>query len=769
MAENINVIKRGERGKEPLNIEKIHEMVEYAVEGVTGVSSSQVEMSSGLQFYDGISTDEIQQILIKSAADLISLDAPNYQYVAARLLLYSLRKQVIGRLWDHPHIYEHVQKAVDKKIYDPELLEKYQKKDFDRMENWLNHERDYTFTYAGLRQVIDKYLVQDRSNGEIFETPQFMYMMIAASVFMNYPKEKRMTYVKKYYDAISTFKINIPTPVMAGVRTPLKQYASCVLVDTDDTLPSIFSSDMAIGRYVAQRAGIGINAGRIRAINSRIRGGEVQHTGVIPFLKKFEATVKCCTQNGVRGGSATVHFPIWHQEIEDIIVLKNNKGSEDNRVRKLDYSIQISKLFYERFIQEGEITLFSPHEVPELYEAWGTPEFDELYEKAERKLSIKKKKVNAQELFMDILKERAETGRIYIMNIDHCNSHSSFKDLIRMSNLCQEITLPTDPIQHIDGEGEIALCILSAINVGTIDKRDELEELCEIAVRGLDEIIDHQQYPVKAAEISTKARRSLGIGYIGLAHYLAKKGYSYEQKMGWKQVDKLTEAFQYYLLKASVQVAKEKGKCEYFNRTKYSDGILPIDTYKKEVDEVVTRNLTYDWEWLRKEIKEHGLRHSTLSAQMPSESSSVVSNATNGIEPPRDYLSVKKSKKGPLKQVVPEYRKLKNNYTLLWDMKSNEGYINIVAVMQKYFDQAISGNWSYNPEHFEDNQVPISQMAQDLLTTYRLGWKTSYYQNTYDAKKDIDEPAHPVGFNDNVPEDKPEEDEDPENCDSCTI
>jgi ribonucleoside-diphosphate reductase alpha chain len=556
---------------------------------------------------------------------------------------------------------------------------------------------------------------------------------------------------------------------MAGVRTPLKQYASCVLVDTDDTLPSIFSSDMAIGRYVAQRAGIGINAGRIRAINSRIRGGEVQHTGVIPFLKKFEATVKCCTQNGVRGGSATVHFPIWHQEIEDIIVLKNNKGSEDNRVRKLDYSIQISKLFYERFIQEGEITLFSPHEVPELYDAWGTPEFDDLYEKAERKTSVNKKKVNAQELFFSILKERAETGRIYIMNIDHCNTHSSFKDLIRMSNLCQEITLPTDPIQHIDGEGEIALCILSAINVGTIDKRDELEELCEIAVRGLDEIIDHQQYPVRAAEISTKARRSLGIGYIGLAHYLAKKGYSYEQKMGWKQVDKLTEAFQYYLLKASSNLAKEKGKCEYFDRTKYSDGILPIDTYKKEVDEVVTRNLTYDWEWLRKEIKEHGLRHSTLSAQMPSESSSVVSNATNGIEPPRDYLSVKKSKKGPLKQVVPEYRKLKNNYTLLWDMKSNEGYINIVAVMQKYFDQAISGNWSYNPEHFEDNQVPISQMAQDLLTTYRLGWKTSYYQNTYDAKKDIDEPAHPVGFIDNVPEDKPEEDEDPENCDSCTI
>ena len=767
--QEINVVKRGVRGKEPLNIDKIHDMVEYAVEDIKGVSSSQVEMNSGLQFYDGMSTDDIQQILIKSAADLISLDNPNYQYVAARLLLYSLRKQVINKLWDHPHIYDHVKKGVEIKVYDENILKWYDKKDFDRMENWINHERDYTFTYAGLRQVIDKYLVQDRSNNNVFETPQMMYMMISATVFAQYPKEKRMTYVKKYYDAISQFKINIPTPVMAGVRTPLKQYASCVLVDVDDTLDSIFSSDMAIGRYVAQRAGIGINAGRIRGINARIRGGEVQHTGVIPFLKKFEATVKCCTQNGVRGGSATVHFPVWHQEIEDIIVLKNNKGTEDNRVRKLDYSIQLSKLFYERFIKEEEITLFSPHEVPELYEAWGTPEFDDLYIKAERKTSVSKTKISAQQLFGSILKERAETGRIYIMNIDHCNTHSSFKDLIRMSNLCQEITLPTDPIDHIDGDGEIALCILSAINVGTIDKRDELESLCELAVRSLDEIIDHQQYPVKAAEISTKARRSLGIGYIGLAHYLAKKGYTYDQKLAWRQVDKLTEAFQYYLLKASNELAKEKGQCDYFHKTKYSDGILPIDTYKKEVDEVVTRNLSYDWEWLRKEIKESGLRHSTLSAQMPSESSSVVSNATNGIEPPRDYLSVKKSKKGPLKQVVPDYKRLKNNYTLLWDMKSNEGYINVVAVMQKYFDQAISGNWSYNPENYEDNQVPVSVMAQDLLTTYRLGWKTSYYQNTYDAKKDIDEPAHPIGFKDNVPEEPIIEDEDPENCDSCSI
>ena len=761
----IYVVKRNGRGKVPLDIEKIHEMVEHACEDITGVSASEVEMNSGLQFHDGISTQEIQQILIKSAADLISLEKPNYQYVAARLLLFSLRKQLNRKLWDHPHIYEQVQKGIKLGVYDKDLDKWYDKRDWDRMEQWIVHERDYDFTYAGLRQVIDKYLVQDRSTGAVYETPQFMYMLIAATVFHNYPKSTRLTYIKKYYRAISKHLINIPTPVMAGVRTPLKQYASCVLVDSDDTLPSIFSSDMAIGRYVAQRAGIGINAGRIRGINSRIRGGEVQHTGIIPFLKKFEATVKCCTQNGVRGGSATVHFPIWHQEIEDILVLKNNKGSDDNRVRKLDYSIQLSKLFYERFIKNEDITLFSPHEVPELYEHWGTDKFDEIYEAAERKTSVYKKKINAQELFMSMLKERAETGRIYIMNIDHCNTHSSFKDLVRMSNLCQEITLPTEPLQHIDGEGEIALCILSAINVGKLVYFDDLETLCDLSVRALDEVIEHQGYPVKAAEISTKARRSLGVGYIGLAHYLARTGYNYSEKGAWEAVDELTEHFQYYLLKASNTLAKEKGKCEYFDRTKYSDGVLPIDTYKKEVDEIINRKLSLDWESLRKDITEHGLRHSTLSAQMPSESSSVVSNATNGIEPPRDFLSVKKSKQGPLKQVVPQYLSLKSKYTLLWEMGGNTGYINIVAVMQKYFDQAISGNWSYNPENYEENQVPLSVMAQDLLTTYKLGWKTSYYQNTYDGKMDEDDKPD-VLEDDSVYK---EEELTEEECESCTI
>jgi ribonucleoside-diphosphate reductase alpha chain len=694
-------------------------------------------MTSGIQFYDGITTAEIQEILIRSASDLIDLDHPNYQYVAARLLLFSVRKQLYGKMKELPTLEQHIIDCVSAEVYDHDIYNKYSQEEIAKADSFIDHDRDFLFTYAGLRQVVDKYLVQDRSSGGVYETPQFMYMMIALTIFAEYPKETRMSYVRRYYDAISKHKINIPTPIMAGVRTPLRQFASCVLVDVDDTLDSIFSSDMAIGRYVAQRAGIGINAGRIRGINAKIRGGEVQHTGVVPFLKKFEATVRCCTQNGIRGGSATVHFPIWHQEIEDILVLKNNKGTEDNRVRKLDYSIQISKLFYERFIQDGEITLFSPHDVPGLYDRFGLPGFDELYCAYEKDSSIKKKTIKAQELILNLLKERAETGRVYIMNIDHCNSHSSFKDKVNMSNLCQEITLPTDPIQHIDdSHGEIALCILSAINVGKVKSDDELEELCELSVRGLDELIDYQKYPVVAAEIATKARRSLGIGFIGLAHYLAKLGCKYESQEAWDAVHGLSESFQYYLLKASNQLAKEKGYCEYFGRTKYSDGILPIDTYKKDVDEISSIGLEHDWEGLRASILEHGLRHSTLSAQMPSESSSVVSNATNGIEPPRDYLSVKKSKKGPLKQIVPQYQTLKNNYTLLWDMPSNTGYINIVAVMQKFFDQAISGNWSYNPENYDNNEVPTSVMANDFLTTYKYGWKTSYYQNTYDIKTD---------------------------------
>ena len=769
MSNVINVKKRNGRGMEPLQLEKMHKMVEMATEGLAGVSASQVEIQSGIQFYDGISTAEIQEILVKSASDLISLDTPNYQYVAARLLLFGLRKSLYGRYHEHPSVKDHVIRCIDAGVYDKELLDLYSDEEYAKLQSFIDHDRDYLFTYAGLRQVADKYLVQDRSTGAVYETPQFMYLLIAASIFSKYPIETRLDYVRNYYNAISKHRINIPTPIMAGVRTPIRQFASCVLVDIDDTLDSIFSSDMAIGKYVAQRAGIGINAGRIRGINSKIRGGEVQHTGVVPFLKKFEATVRCCTQNGIRGGSATVHFPIWHKEIQDILVLKNNKGTEDNRVRKLDYSIQLSELFYQRFIDNKEISLFSPHDCPNLYESFGTSEFDGLYCSYELDESIPRITVGAQELILDLLKERAETGRIYIMNIDHCNSHSSFIDKVEMSNLCQEITLPTKPIQHIDDDsGEIALCILSAINIGKIRDLSDLESLCDLTVRSLDELIDFQRYPVKAAEIATKARRSLGVGFIGLAHYLAKNGVNYGDKKAWKLVHDLTEAFQYNLIKATVQVAKEKGACEYSDNTKYSHGILPIDTYKKDVDEIVPNELHYDWETLRNDVKTYGVRNSTLSAQMPSESSSVVCNATNGIEPPRDYLSVKKSKKGPLKQIVPSYNTLKNNYTLLWEMPSNVGYINIVAVMQKFFDQAISGNWSYTPQQYEGAEVPTSVMAQDLLTTYKYGWKTSYYQNTYDNKSDdVDASAEQDNELKSLVDDIMDSEE--EVCESCAI
>ena len=770
---NIYVKKRNGRGTEPLDLNKIHVMVEEACEGVTGVSASQVEIQSQLSFYDGITTADIQETLIRSASDLISLENPNYQFVAARLLLFAIRKSIYHKMWELPTFYEQIIYGVEKGVYDKAILDYYDEKEIDAMDNMIDHDRDTKFTYAGLRQVYDKYLVQDRSTGAVYETPQFMYMLIAATIFHAYPKETRLSYVKRYYDATSKHLINIPTPIMSGVRTPIRQYASCVLVDADDSLDSIFASDMAIGYYTSQRAGIGINAGRIRALGSRIRDGEVQHTGVIPFLKKFEATVRCCTQNGVRGGSATVHFPIWHREIEDILVLKNNKGTEDNRVRKLDYSIQLSKLFYERFISDKDISLFSPHDVPGLYDAFGSDSFDELYERYEADESVPRGTIGAQQLFLSLMKERAETGRIYIMNIDHCNSHSSFKVPVRMSNLCQEITLPTDPLDHIDDEaGEISLCILSAINVGKIRKIDDLEDLCDIAVRALDELIDYQGYPVKAAERATKARRSLGIGVIGLAHYLAKHGAGYEDLEALALVHELIEALQYYSILASANLAHEKGACAAYAETKYHDGIFPIDTYKKDVDRVCDTPLKLDWENLRTIVEEFGMRHSTLTAQMPSESSSVVCNATNGVEPPRDYLSIKKSKKGTLKQIVPSYSSLKSNYSLLWDMKSMDGYLNIMAIIQKFMDQAISTNTSYNPQHYANSEVPATTLIGDLLKSYSLGIKTLYYQNTYDGKGDEeievnDIHAEPTSVGGLTADELLELDE--ETCETCSI
>ena len=765
--EEIFVKKRNGRGKEVLDLNKIHVMVDEACKGLSGVSASQVEMQSELSFYDGITTADIQETLIRSASDLISLDHPNYQYVAARLLLFSLRKAIYHKKWDHWSLKSQIEYGIENDVYDPAILDYYTEEEITTLNSYIDHDRDLKFTYAGLRQVYDKYLVQDRSTGRIYETPQFMYMLIAATIFHAYPKETRLGYVKRYYDATSKHLINIPTPIMSGVRTPTRQFASCVLIESDDTLDSILTSGTAIGKYTAQRAGIGLNPGRIRALGSRVRNGEISHTGVIPFLKVFEATVRCCTQNGVRGGSATVHFPIWHKEIEDIIVLKNNKGTEDNRVRKLDYSIQLSKLFYERFLQDGEISLFSPHDVPGLYDSFGSDAFDALYVAYESDSDIPRKTLSARQLFFNLIKERAETGRIYIMNIDHCNSHSSFSVPVYMSNLCQEITLPTTPLQHIDDpNGEISLCILSAINVGKIHAFTDLEPLCDIAVRALDELIDYQGYPIECAEVATKRRRSLGVGFIGLAHFLARCGVKYDDPEAWKNVHELTEHFQYYLIQASVNLAKEKGRCDGFKETKYAQGLLPIDHYKKEVDEIVAPDYKLDWERLRKDVITHGIRNSTLTAQMPSESSSVVCNATNGVEPPRDLLSVKKSKKGTLKQIVPQFHTLKNKYTLLWDMPSMEGYLNIMAVIQKFFDQSISTNTSYNPQHYPNQEVPASVLIGDLLKCYQLGIKTLYYQNTYDGKgeEETDKKVE-QGIDEDVLALLESED----TCDSCTI
>lgn len=756
MSEEIKVKKRNGT-IEPLQLSKLHEMVACACEGLSGVSVSQVEMASGIQFYDGISTNEIQEILIKAASDLISLDNPNYQYVAARLLLFSIRKKIYGGRIDLPHLSEHIKKCVDLGVYDASIYENYSEEELDLANSFIDHDRDLLFTYAAMREELDKYLAQHRVTKELYETPQFKYMMIALTGFSRYPKETRMSYVKRFYDISSRLRINLPTPALAGVRTKRKQYASCTLLDCGDSLNSIIATKSALLRYVANRAGIGLNVGRLRGLGKEIRGGEAVHTGLVPFIKSFEAEMNSCSQGGVRKGSATLFFPIWHHEIRELIVLKNEKGNDENRARSLDYAVTTSKIFYERFIKNQNITLFSPYDVPGLYDAFGTPEFDDLYVKYENDRTIPKDTISAQELTLDILGERSDTGRLYLMNIDHVNSHSPYKKIVRMSNLCLEICLLTEPLDHPDDiNGAIALCILSAINVGLIKTDKEMEEYCELIVRFLDELIDIQTYPVKAAEIPTKKNRTLGIGITGLAQYLARNNVKYEDSQAVNLVHKLSESLQYYLLKASVQLAKEKGACEGFKETKYAEGILPIDTYKKEVDNICSEPLHHDWEELRQEILTYGLRHTTLTAQMPCESSSKLLNTTNGIEPPRGYLSVKRK----VRNIVPQYAKLKNNYTLLWDMKSNEGYFNIVAVMQKFFDQSISANWSYNPQHYPDNKVPMSVIVKDFLSAYSLGHKTAYYHNTYDGKEDD------MQVEDLVDDILDMEDE---NCESCTL
>ena len=739
-ATNIKVTKRDGR-LEDIDLDKIHRVVTWAAEGLQNVSVSQVELKSHIQFYNGIRTDDIHETIIKAAADLISQDTPDYQYLAARLAIFHLRKIAYGE-FEPPHLYDHVKKLTEAGKYDRHIIEDYSREEFDELNAYIDHSRDMTFSYAAVKQLEGKYLVQNRVTRQIYETPQFLYILVAMCLFSKYPKETRLDYVKRFYDAVSTFKVSLPTPIMSGVRTPTRQFSSCVLIECDDSLDSINATTSAIVKYVSQRAGIGINAGRIRGLGSEIRGGEAQHTGCIPFFKMFQAAVKSCSQGGVRGGAATLFYPLWHIEAESLLVLKNNRGVEDNRIRQLDYGVQINRLLYTRLIKGGNITLFSPNEVPGLYDAFfaDQDEFERLYTQYEQNPNIRKRTLPATELFSTLMQERAGTGRIYIQNVDHCNTHSPFDPRVapvHQSNLCMEIALPTKPLDNInDPNGEIALCTLSAFNLGALNNLDELEELADLTVRALDALLDYQDYPVAAARTATMNRRTLGIGVINYAYYLAKNGVRYSDDSALGLTHRTFEAMQYYLLKASVNLAKEYGACPLFNQTVYSQGKLPIDTYKKDLDAVCNEPLHYDWESLRADIVKYGLRNSTLTALMPSETSSQIANATNGIEPPRGLVSVKASKDGILKQVVPEFETLKDAYETLWQLPGNEGYLKLVGVMQKFVDQSISANTAYDPGKFEGNKVSMKQMLKDLLTAYKYGVKTLYYHNTRDGADD---------------------------------
>lgn len=737
---NVNVTKRSGR-LEPVNLDKIHQVITWAAKGLDNVSVSQVELKSHIQLYEGMKTADIQAIIIKTAADLISEDTPDYQYMAARLAVFHLRKLAYGQ-FEPPHLYDHVKNLIILQKYDTHLLYDYSNDEFNIMESHINHWRDMNFTYAAVNQMQGKYLVQNRVSGEIYETPQMLYMLVSACLFSKHDTQTRIQNVLDFYDAISHFKLSLPTPIMAGVRTPTRQFSSCVLIDTDDNLDSINASASAIIKYVSQRAGIGINAGKIRALGSEIRSGEALHTGCIPFYKHFQSAVKSCSQGGVRGGAATLFYPLWHLEAESLLVLKNNRGVEDNRIRHIDYGVQINRLMYQRLIEQKEITLFSPSDVPGLYDAFFKDqiEFEKLYIHAEKSSKIRKKTLKATELFALLMQERAQTGRIYIQNVDHCNTHSAFNAQIapiKQSNLCMEITLPTKKLQHIfDDQGEIALCTLSAFNLGEIQSLDEFEYLSTLIVTALDHLLDYQNYPLKSAEIPAMARRSLGIGVINFAYYLAKNNVKYSDGSANELTHKTFEAMQYYLLKASNNLAKEKSACKYFNDTTYAQGLLPIDHYKKSIDEFAPFNLDYDWEALRENIKLHGLRNSTLSAVMPSETSSQISNATNGIEPPRGLVSIKQSKDGLLKQVIPEINRLQDRYELLWQMPNNTGYLQICAIIQKFIDQSISANTNYDPLRYSDQKVPMQSLMEDLLIAYKYGLKTLYYHNTRDHAKE---------------------------------
>jgi ribonucleoside-diphosphate reductase alpha chain len=766
----INVVKRdGE--KEPLNLDKFHKVVEHACEGITGVSVSQIELSSQIQFYNNIKTSDIQETLINSAAKLISDETPNYQYVAGRLINYHLRKEVYGD-FKPPHLFDHVTKLVKKRLYDKELLKMYDIDEWDKLDKIIKHGRDDLLTYAAMEQFRGKYLVKNRATGQIFETPQMVYLLVAAVLFHKYPKETRLDWVRRYYDAISQHHISLPTPVLSGVRTTERQFSSCVVVECADSLNSICTTSTVIKKYISARAGLGILGGFIRAEGDEVKGGSKRHTGIRPYWRSMQSDVRSCSQGGVRNGAGTMNYHFFHKEFPDLIVLKNNRGTHETRLTHMDYCVHVNRLFYQRYLEGGNISFFSPKDTEELVAAFyrNDPDFEQMYIAAENS-RIPRITLPAKEVMEDMLaKERVDTGRIYIMNIDHANDHSSFTIPIKGTNLCVEITLPTHPLEHeFDEEGEIALCTLSAINWGKASSDPEacdewMREMCQLAVRALNELLDYQDYPFAAARNATMKRRPLGVGIVNLAYWIAKNDMTYTNA-DLNKIDEMVERQMFYLLETSADLAEERGPCPGWNETKYSKGILPLDTYKSFMDTLISRKPTKDWEGLRIRFTTVGGFNSTVAAGMPGETSSQVVNATSGVDPIRALVSYKKSKDGVLAQVVPEHRNLGSKYEVIWEMKSPRGYLEVCATIQKWFDQSISTNTSYNPLNYDEKdeegnpRIPLSVIVGDILYAYKLGLKTLYYNNVLDNS----------GEDENEVELQDEQPAEEEICEACTI
>jgi ribonucleoside-diphosphate reductase alpha chain len=737
---NINVIKR-DGTSVPLDISKIQRQVSYGCRGIDNVSPSMIEIKAQIELHDGMSTKTIDELLLKAMVNLIDetenpdINNVNYQYVAGRQKVSMLRKEVYGQ-YEPPKLYDIVKTNVQADMYTRELLEWYTEDEWNIIDLFLDHSKDENYTYAAIAQLAEKYLVQNRATGQIYETPQVRYAIAAATAFHNEPKETRLKYVKDYYECASDGHFTLATPVLAGLGTKTKQFSSCVLISADDTLDSIFAAGEMMAKYASKRAGIGLEIGRLRPLGAPIRNGEIKHTGMIPFLKKWFGDLRSCSQGGVRNASCTVTFPIWHYQFEDLIVLKNNQGTEETRVRQMDYSVVVNKMFWNRYKNQENITLFDPHEVPDLYEAFyrDTEEFETLYKHYEHKRGIKKKVLPAVEIFKNgILKERTDTGRIYLVFIDNVINQGPFNtktDPIYQSNLCQEILLPTKPFQRIEDEaGRIALCTLGSQNWGAFSKPQEMRKSARVLVRSLSNLLSYQDFLSVQSKLANLDFEPLGVGVTNLAYWHAKRGFKYGEPVALAEVKRWMEHQAYYLIEASVELAKERGACKKSADTFYGQGIFPWERRAEGVNELTdfSPSPNLDWEHLRQNLLKYGIRNATLMAVAPVESSSVVLNSTNGIEMPMELISVKESKAGSFVQVVPEYKRLKNRYQLMWDQKDCIDYLKTSAVLAAYIDQSLSTNTFYNPAFFDKGKVPGTLVAKNLMLAYKWGIKTIYY------------------------------------------